>query len=176
MTGLDSLSNLETVGGAGSGGSSLSTVDTRSRTSVAAASPSRSSLKLPMTNDAPGPETERISSSPSTVLTASSRRCATSVSMSSGADPASVARTRTCGMSTDGKRSTPSPRYAAAPVTTSARMIIVAKMGRRVQISASFCTRLLHDDGLSGGQVPGLGHDGLAPLEAGQDLDALPGA
>jgi hypothetical protein len=63
----------------------------------------------------------------------------TSVSTSSGLAPGSVVRTLTVGRSMAGKRSTPRRKYAAAPTTTSARMSMVAKTGRRMQISASFC-------------------------------------
>jgi hypothetical protein len=141
MTGALSLLNFWTTGGRrrASSGSRLMTVETRSRTSCAAVSRLRSSLKVAMTNEVPGPETERSSSMPSTVLTTSSMGCETSVSTSSDDAPGREVRTLTVGRSTDGKRSTPSLKYAAAPTTTSESTIIAAKTGRLMQISASFC-------------------------------------
>src|SRR6266498_2624492 len=66
-------------------------------------------------------------------------RCETSVSISSGDAPGRFVRTLTVGRSTEGKRSTPSRKKLAAPTTTSDNTIMVAKTGRRIQISASFC-------------------------------------
>ena len=81
---------------------------TRSRTSCAA----RVDVAVEVEGDddegAALAETERSSLMPSTVLTASSMRCDTSVSTSSGEAPGKVVRTRTVGRSTEGKRSTPS--------------------------------------------------------------------
>ena len=139
-TGAESLSCLLTIGGCTSGGRSRTTVATRSRTSCAATSMSRSRLKVAMTNETPEPDTERSSLIPSTVFTTSSIRCESTVSTSSGDAPGRLVRTVTVGRSTDGKRSTPSWPNAAAPTTTRARMIITAKTGRRMQTSASFCT------------------------------------
>ncbi len=107
-TGVLSLLNLATTGGLASGGKSRTTVLTRSRTSCAAVSISRFRLKVARTIEAPCTETERRLSMPSTVLTTSSMRCETSVSISSGEAPGSCVRTLTVGRSTDGKRSTPS--------------------------------------------------------------------
>ncbi len=107
-TGWESLSNLETIGGVASSGRSRRTVATRSRTSWAAASMFRSRLKVTMTTELPGPEIDRSSSIPSTVLTASSIRLEISVSTSSVEAPGSWVRTDTVGRSTDGNRSTPS--------------------------------------------------------------------
>ncbi len=109
MTGELSLLNFWTTGGRSraSSGRRLMTVATRSRTSCAAVSRSRSSLKVAMTSDVPGPETERSSSMPSTVLTTSSMGCEMSVSTSSADAPGRPVRTLTVGRSTDGKRSTP---------------------------------------------------------------------
>src|SRR5215211_4107072 len=94
-----------------------------------------------MTIAVPCPETERNSLIPSTVLTTSSSGCVTSDSTSSGAAPGRPTRTETVGRSTEGKRSTPSRKKPAAPTTTSDNTIIVAKTGRRIQISASFCIK-----------------------------------
>src|SRR5688500_1806689 len=79
---------------------------------------------------------------PSTVLITSSTCCVINDSTSSGAAPGSPTRTETVGRSTAGKRSTPSRKKPAAPTTTSDKTIIVAKTGRRTQISARFCIGL----------------------------------
>ena len=109
-TGDESLSCLLMTGGRTSTGRSMRIAETRSRTSCAADSMSRSSLNVVMTSETPGPDTERSSSMPSTVLIASSMRWETSTSVSSGEAPGSCVRTITVGRSTAGKRSTPSPR------------------------------------------------------------------
>src|SRR5262245_708726 len=53
--------------------------------------------------------------------------------------------------------------------------IMVAKTGRLMQTSASFCTGELAfgGDGLAGREIARLEHDGLARIEAGHDLDAV---
>ena len=76
--------------------------------SCAALSMSRLRLKVAITNEVLPEETERSSSMPSTVLTASSIIWETSDSVSSVEEPGRVVRTETVGRSTDGKRSTPS--------------------------------------------------------------------
>ena len=60
-----------------------------------------------MTMDWPGPEIDRSSRMPCTVLTTCSISRVTWVSTSSAEAPASSVRTLTLGMSTAGKRSTP---------------------------------------------------------------------
>src|SRR6185436_17246361 len=127
------------TGGVASSGSCRPSVLTRSRTSCAADSRLRSSLNVAITIEVPWPETERNSLMPSTVLITSSTCCVINDSTSSGAPPGSPTRTETVGRSTAGKRSTPSLKKPAAPTTTSDNTIIVAKTGRRIQISASFC-------------------------------------
>ncbi len=107
ITGSLSLLNLETTGGLASRGRLRTTAATRSRTSWAALSMSRSRLKVVMMKEPPEPEIERISSIPSTVLIASSSGCETSDSTSSVEAPGSEVRTETVGRSTEGKRSTP---------------------------------------------------------------------
>src|SRR6185369_10105179 len=132
------------IGGVASSGRSRPSVFTRSRTSCAADSRLRSSLNVAITIAVPCPETERNSLMPSTVLTTSSIGCATSDSTSSGAAPGRLTRTETVGRSTEGKRSTPSLKKPAAPTTTSDRTIMVAKTGRRMQISANFCIAVFY--------------------------------
>ena len=110
ITGDWSLSDLLMTGGRTSRGSWVMAAETRSRTSCVAASMSRSSRNVAMTNEEPGFETERSSSMPSTVLTASSIGCEMSTSISSGEAPGRKVRTNTVGRSTAGKRSTPRPR------------------------------------------------------------------
>src|ERR1051325_2997514 len=138
-TGVLSLSNFCTTGGVASSGNCRPRVFTRSRTACAADSRLRSSLNVAITIAVPCPDTERSSLMPSTVFTISSIGCATSESTSSGAAPGRVTRTETVGRSTEGKRSTPSLKKPAAPTTTSDNTIMVAKTGRRMQISANFC-------------------------------------
>jgi hypothetical protein len=139
-TGDESLSNFEITGGFASRGRRETTCATRSRTSWAAVSMSRFRSKVTSRSELPCAAIERSSTMLSTVLTTSSMRWQTSVSFSSGEAPASSVRIEICGRSTAGKRSTPSFVQAVAPTTTSARMIIEAKIGRRMLISASFCT------------------------------------
>src|SRR6185369_3595693 len=127
------------TGGVASSGKRLPSVLTRSRTSCVADSRLRSSLNVAITIAVPCPQTDLSSLMPSTVLTTSSIGCATSDSTSSGAAPGRPTRTETVGRSTEGKRSTPSLKKPAAPITTSDNTIMVAKTGRRMQISASFC-------------------------------------
>src|SRR6185503_15965053 len=149
------------TGGVASSGRVRPSVLTRSRTSCAADSRLRSSLKVAITIAVPWPETDLSSLMPSTVLTTSSICCVTSDSTSSGAAPGRPTRTETVGRSTEGKRSTPSRKKPAAPTTTSDSTIMVAKTGRRIQISASFCNfyflyllRLIDNfDSLTGLQV-----------------------
>ena len=141
MTARESLLNLLTIGGSVSSGRLRMTLETRSRTSWAADSMSRSRRKVAMTTVEPAREMLRSSSIPSTVLTASSISRATSISISSGEAPGSEARAETLGMSTEGRRSTPSPVKAAAPTTTIARMIIEAKTGRSMKVWISLFMR-----------------------------------
>src|ERR1043165_5719219 len=131
------------TGGVASSGRVRPSVLTRSRTSCVADSRLRSSLKVAITIAVPCPQTDLNSLIPSTVLTTSSFGCAMSDSTSSGAAPGNPTRTETVGRSTEGKRSTPSRKKPAEPTTTSDKTIIVAKTGRRIQISASFCNLVL---------------------------------
>src|SRR6187431_1929112 len=114
---------------------------------------------------------------PSTVLMARSICSVISVSTSSGAPPGSGVRTLTIGTSTDGKRSTPSEERAAVPTTTSARISIAAKIGRRMQISASFCILLpRHAHGLPLLQRSGRADHELSRREPAHDLHPVTGA
>jgi hypothetical protein len=117
-------------GGSTSFGNCRTTVATRSRTSCAAVSMSRSRLKVTRTIDWPVDDTERSSLMPSTRLTASSMMSETCDSTSSTEAPGSSVWTRTVGRSMTGKRSTPRRKNDEAPTTTNARMIIAAKTGR----------------------------------------------
>src|SRR5689334_23056590 len=164
------------IGGSASGGRSRSTLPTRSRTSCAAASMSRSRLNVIITNEEPWPEIERSWSMPSTVLTASSMRWLTSVSTSSTEAPGRIVRTETVGTSTEGKRSTRRCRKLAMPTTTSVAISIEAKTGRRMKVSTSRRTRAsgLGDHAHAGAalQVARLEHELRAGRDALQDLDA----
>ena len=93
-----------------------------------------------MTCDWPSTDEERSSSMPLMVLTAPSMLLVISVSICSGEAPGLVDRApTTVGTSMFGQRSTPSVMNENPPTTVSDRMSIVAKTGRRTQISASFC-------------------------------------
>ena len=89
----------------------------RSRTSCAAMSTFFSMTNVTTTCETPSVVIERSSSMPLIVLTASSTLSVISVSTSSGAAPGCVVVTTTTGKSTFGKRSTPSCRYPAMPMT-----------------------------------------------------------
>ena len=110
-----------------------------SRVSCAATSMLRLRLKVMVTIDSDSVDVERMLSMPSTVATESSTQRVTALSISSGEAPGRTVRTETMGMSTSGKRSTPSLEYETPPTTTSARMSMTAKTGRATQTSASFC-------------------------------------
>ncbi len=139
MTGAWSLSLLAMIGGRTSRGRLRMAMATLSRTSWAATSIWRFRAKVTITMELPGLVIERSSWMPWIVLICSSSFCETCVSISSVEAPGSSVRTVTVGRSTEGKRSTPSRNQEAAPTTTSAMTIIVAKTGRRMQTSASFC-------------------------------------
>ena len=128
------------IGGFTSRGRLRCAIETLSRTSCAATSMLRLSAKVTMTSELPGVEIERSSWMPWIVLICSSSFCVSWVSISSVDAPGSSTLTLTVGRSTAGKRSTPSRKYEAAPTTTSAITIMVAKTGRLMQTSASFCT------------------------------------
>src|SRR5689334_18185511 len=115
---------------------------------------------------------------PSTVLMTSSIGWATSDSTSSGDAPGKLTRTETVGKSTEGKRSTPSLKKPAVPITTSDNTIIDAKTGRRIQISASFCitydgSLVNHFDSLPGLQVARINHHFFTDVNAGHNLRKL---
>src|SRR5215813_1808685 len=173
-TGAWSLSNFAMIGGRISRGMLRTAMATLSRTSCAATSIWRFRLNVTMMTAVPGPEIERSSLIPWIVLICSSSFCATWVSVSSVDAPGSSTRTLTVGRSTVGKRSTPSRIQLAAPTTTKAMISMVANTGRLMQTSASFCMALGADgDGLAADEVARLGDDGIAALEALDDLDVL---
>ncbi len=136
-TGERSLSCLRIIGGSTSLGSRRSTEPTRSRTSCAAVSMSRSRLNVTFTIDWPGADTERSSLMPSTRLTASSRMSETWLSTSS-TDAARQRRPHHDVREIDGGEAIDARggRTTAAPTTTSARIIIAAKTGRLMQMAA----------------------------------------
>ena len=120
-------------------GSSGSTPFTLSRTSWAATLLSLSSRKPTKMIETPSDDTDRSSSMPLMVLTASSILSEISVSICSGDAPGWTVVTTTVGKSTFGKRSTPRRVKENAPTTVSDRMRTVAKTGRRTEIAASHC-------------------------------------
>ncbi len=120
-------------------GSSGSTPFTLSRTSWAATLLSLSSRNPTKMIETPSDETDRSSSMPLMVLTASSILSEISVSICSGDAPGWTVVTTTVGKSTFGKRSTPRRVKENAPTTVSDRMRTVAKTGRRTEIAASHC-------------------------------------
>src|SRR5437764_10345962 len=131
------------IGGSAVCGRRLSTVLTLSRTSWVATSGSFERSKVIVMDERPVLELERNSSMPVAVLTAPSITSVTSDSISAGAAPVLVVETVTVGMSIFGKRSTPSVKKENPPMTVNARMMTVAKTGRRTQISANFCITYL---------------------------------
>ena len=92
-----------------------------------------------MTCETPSDDTERSSSMPLIVLTASSILSVISVSICSGAAPGWTVVMSTVGRSIFGKRSTPRRVNEKTPMTVSERMRTVAKTGRLTQSSASHC-------------------------------------
>ena len=123
-----------------------STPFTLSRTSCAATSVSLSSRKDTITCEMPSDDTERRSSMPLIVLTASSILSVISVSICSGAAPGWTVVTVMVGKSIFGNRSTPRRVNENAPITVSERMSTVAKTGRLTQSAASHCMMHLHGD------------------------------
>ncbi len=96
-----------------------------------------------MTVDTPSDDTDRNSSMPLTVLTASSILSVISVSICSGEAPAWRVVMRMVGKSTFGNRSTPSWKNENPPMTVSVRMSTDANTGRLTERLASHCmTRL----------------------------------
>jgi hypothetical protein len=134
-TGAASRLNFSTTGGSVPKGSRGRSVETLSRTSCAAMSPLRSSLKPMTTVETPSRVVERSSSMPETVLTASSTGLVTDDSTSSTLAPRSVVVTTTTGTSTFGNNSTPSRAYDARPSTTGPMTSMVVNTGRRMQMS-----------------------------------------
>src|SRR5439155_10654353 len=153
--GMASGSIFWMIGGSASFGRSRRMVLTLSRTSCAATSMSFSRTKETMTCEVPSDEIDCSSSTPLMVLTASSILSLMSVSISSGAAPTRRVVMVIVGMSTFGKRSTPSCWYANQPTTTRERMRTVAKTGRLTQSSASLCIGLhLHSGKQPRPQLP----------------------
>ena len=132
-------SSFSTVGWITVRGSSGMTRLTLSRTSCAATFASFSSTNETTTCDTPSDEFDVSVSMPLMVLTASSILSVTSVSTCSGAAPGRRVVIATDGMSTFGKRSTPSRVNANRPTTTSERISTQAKTGRLTHSSASHC-------------------------------------
>ena len=110
-----------------------------SRTSCAATSAGLSSRNRTMTIEMPSDDVDRSSSMPLMVLTDSSIKSVTSVSICSGAAPGCIVVTMTIGKSALGIRSTPSCVKEKAPITVRERMSTAAKTGRRTQRAASHC-------------------------------------
>src|SRR5262245_56509381 len=92
-----------------------------------------------ITCEMPSDDTDRSSSMPLTVLTASSILSVISVSICSGAAPGWMVVMTTVGKSTFGNWSTPRRENEKAPMTVSDTMSTVANTGRRTQSAASHC-------------------------------------
>jgi len=145
-TGAASGSNRSTRGCWIVLGSCGSTPLTLSRTSCAATSVFLSSRNEIITCEIPSDDTDRSSSMPLIVLTASSILSVISVSICSGAAPGCTVVITMVGKSIFGKRSTPSFVNEYPPMTTSERMRTVAKTGRLTHSAASHCMMHLHGD------------------------------
>src|SRR5262245_53695764 len=116
---------------------------------------------------------DRRVSTPLIELTASSIFCVTSDSTSCGAAPGRTVVTVTIGKSTFGKRSTPSCRRPAMPMTQTRRMRTVAKTGRLTLSFASHCIVHLLGEKAVAEVVGGAGYDFFVGAEAGEDDDVV---
>ena len=137
ITGSASGSTFVITGGSSSGGTALTAPATFSRTSLTASFRSRSSTKRTVMLPRPSPIRAEISSMPDTPLIACSIGSITDEEISSGLAPGSESVTLTVAGSALGNRSTPRSRNEKMPSTTSDMTSIVAKTGRRTQISDS---------------------------------------
>ena len=137
MTGAASGSTLVITGGRSSGGTLLIAAATFSRTSLTASLRSRSRTKRTVMLPLPSLIRAEISSMPETPLIACSIGSITDEDISSGLAPGSDRLTLTVAGSALGNRSTPRPWNETIPSTTSDITSIVAKTGRRTQISES---------------------------------------
>src|ERR1700690_791019 len=170
-TGAASGSSLPMTGGFVPSGRSGSTRLTWSRTSCAAMLTSLSSVNVTKNRETPSVDTDRSSSMPPSVLTASSILSVSSDSTSSGAAPGSTVMIEMMGKSPLGKRSTFSLLEPRMPTTAIVRMSTVAKTGRRTEMLASHCMAAsLHLRAVAhfGRRFGG---DLLAGLDARQDGD-----
>src|SRR5215213_2667541 len=132
-----------------------------------------SRTKVTYTCETPSLDTDRSSSMPLMVLTASSILSVMSVSISSGADPGRRVITAMVGKSTFGNRSTPSWKYPTTPRTRTTRTSTVANTGRRTEMLANHCmANSLHAGAVDDGLV-GSGHDAFTRTEAFQDCDLV---
>ena len=118
-----------------SGGSWPRIAATFSRTSAAAACASTSSRSSTPTRENPSVEVEITRLTPLMPATASSIRCVTSDSTSSGAAPGKITPMLMNGKLTSGKRSMPSRPIDTTPSTMKLRMTIEAKTGRLIEVS-----------------------------------------
>src|SRR3954466_3151028 len=137
ITGSASGSTLVMTGGSSSGGTILIAAATFSRTSLAASFRLRSRTKRTVIVPPPSLMRADSSSMPETPLIASSIGSITDEEISSGLAPGSASVTLTVAGSARGNRSTPRSRKEKMPSTTSDITSIVAKTGRRTQISDS---------------------------------------
>src|SRR5262245_39462629 len=127
-----------------------------------------------MTCEIPSDETERRSSMPLIVLTASSILSVISVSICSGAAPGWTVVTMTVGKSTFGKRSTPSLVNEKMPMTVSDRISTLAKTGRLTHRAASHCISHLALDLRAVVEFPDVARcDLLAGRDAFGDFDVV---
>ena len=134
------MSNFATIGGSTSRGSARRTVATRSRTSCAAASMSRSRSKVAMTIELPGAgDRAQLVDALDGVDRLLDPLARPAISTSSGEAPGSV-RADADGRQVDRREAVDAePEVAGRADHDQARMSIAAKTGRWMQISASFC-------------------------------------
>ncbi len=125
------------MGGSTCGGTLRIAPETFSRTVFAASSRSRSRTNLILMLPPPRFAVDVIWSMPPTLLSAFSIGVITEVTTSSGLAPGSRSTTLTTAGSAFGKRSTLRPRNEKIPSTTSDVTSMVAKTGRRTQVSAN---------------------------------------
>src|SRR5262245_19404611 len=197
MMACASASTLAMIGSSTSSGSCPRTRDTRSRTSLAAASVSRSGTNSIVICDTSSRLSDLMLLTPSIPEMLSSSGCVTWLSMTCGLAPLYTVRTETTGVSIFGYSRKVRRRNEMRPIRMMSRLINVASTGRRMDSSArnmqalrgdrSRCGSVLllavrgrlwrrplrqHDDrhAVAQAQLP-VEHDGLAGRQAAADLD-----
>src|SRR5262245_23427728 len=135
MMACASASTLAMIGSSTSSGSCPRTRDTRSRTSLAAASVSRSGTNSIVICDTSSRLSDLMLLTPSIPEMLSSSGCLTWLSMTCGLAPLYTVRTETTGVSIFGYSRTVRRRNEMTPIRMMSRLITVASTGRRIDSS-----------------------------------------